>query len=143
MIPYKNRKVVYTKPVRVYRNLTFTKGWAEPDSGPWYSIRQGDHVVAHAREVSLMDCTFIVQEPGRQRVLATGQKNVHAFVQGFLVPGPFTRDLARLRARYNPKAMDSFQVELTHYGPCRAFTWQPLKAAKCAYLDARGIHVDL
>lgn len=62
--------------VRVFRNLTrrclsiqarTTTGW---------------RTVAHATDVSLSGVTFTVSEAGRQRVLATGKKTVHAWAEG-------------------------------------------------------------
>lgn len=39
-------------------------------------------VIAHATRVLLKDVSFVVQKAGREKVLKTGQKNVHAFVRG-------------------------------------------------------------
>lgn len=61
-----------TKPVQVYRNL---------HKACW-SIRQGGKVRAHALYISLKDCSFVVGEKTRQRVIAEKKKYVHAFVQG-------------------------------------------------------------
>ena len=77
MIPYKNRTLDRTKPVSVYRNLN--------RRGRWYSIVQDGLVVAHSQLVKLKDCTFHINEAGRQRVLESGTKNVHARVKGMLV----------------------------------------------------------
>lgn len=88
-----------TDRVRVYFNLhkhTFSiqrrsdKGWRVSD---------------YADEVLLEDVSFKVSEAGRQRVLATGQKNVHAFVTGTLVSEvpPTT-----IGVRYNPHQSSKF-----------------------------------
>ncbi len=55
-----------------------------------YSIKalEGENkgrVIAHARRVYMEDVTFKVSEAGRQRVLSTKRKNVHAGVQGTLI----------------------------------------------------------
>lgn len=42
-------------------------------------------VLAHSQFVSLVDCELKVSEKGRQRVIRTGHKNVHAGVVGTLV----------------------------------------------------------
>ncbi len=42
-------------------------------------------VILHASNVLLKDVSFVVQKAGREKVLRTGQKNVHAFVRGTLV----------------------------------------------------------
>lgn len=39
-------------------------------------------VVAHRPKVHVKNVEFVVQEAGRQKVLETGRKNVHAFVRG-------------------------------------------------------------
>jgi hypothetical protein len=62
-----------TKPVRVYRNLH--RGC--------FSVKQGV-VRFHANQVWLHNARFIVNETGRLRVLRERQKNVHAYVEGYL-----------------------------------------------------------
>lgn len=65
--------------VKVFRNLT--KGcYSIQARGP-----KGFRTVAHADTVELADVAFKVSEAGRQRVLSTGKKQVHAFVCGTLV----------------------------------------------------------
>lgn len=65
--------------VRVFRNLTRS----------CFSIQArtplGWRTVAHASEVLATGAGFKVHEAGRQRVLATGRKQVHAWVCGELV----------------------------------------------------------
>lgn len=77
MTPYKNRTIDPDRPVRVYRNLHSRLG-----DGRHWSIRQGQHVVAHADSLHLVDVRFVVSEKGRQRVLSERRKNVHAFAEG-------------------------------------------------------------
>ena len=60
--------------VQVYRNL-HRRCWSVRD-------RASRRVVGHENLIILADCTFRVSEAGRRRVLATGRKNVHAYVQG-------------------------------------------------------------
>ena len=69
--------------VEVYRNLR---------NGQW-SIRhaQTKRVIAYATEVALRDCSLIVNEKGRQAVLDSGQKGVHAYIRGTYVGGSVTR----------------------------------------------------
>ena len=62
------------RPVRVFRN--WKRGC--------YSIRQGTYVLS-ASAVELGDVEFLVRESGRQRMLKTGRKNVHAYAVGRLV----------------------------------------------------------
>lgn len=89
--------------VRVYRNL-------HKDRWSIQARREGRWVVvAHAAAVSLTDCTAVVSEAGRQRVLDRGSKVVHAFVQGrlrptYTPPGPYCERLS-----YNPYRSGSFE----------------------------------
>ena len=66
--------------VFVYRNLTAAVWSVRAIDGP-----HAGKVVLHAVDVLLADAEFKVSEAGRQRVLAEGQKNVHAGVVGTLV----------------------------------------------------------
>lgn len=69
------------KKVWVYRNL---------QKGLW-SVMQGGRVVAHAERVYLRDVTYHVRPAGRDKVRATKQKNVHAFVVGYWIELPVIR----------------------------------------------------
>lgn len=71
---YKHRHLNYNKPVKVYRNLVKN----------CFSICQNGLVVAHSEKVSLSNCRFIVSEPSRQRAIRKKQRNVHAYIEGFL-----------------------------------------------------------
>lgn len=66
--------------VDVYLNLNMSRPGA-----PVLSIRHRGLVIGHARAVRIDGATFPVQPAGRQRVLDSGVKNVHAFVRGELV----------------------------------------------------------
>lgn len=72
--PFKGRTVRAGELVDVYRNL---------HNGKW-SIRScaTGLVVGHAEYVELRACLFIVNEAGRQRVIAEKKKNVHAVIRG-------------------------------------------------------------
>jgi len=94
-----------------------------------WSIRHKGKVIAHAASVALDAIEFKVSEKGRQRVLKTGVKNVHAGVVGLLravdfhIPGPF------------PKAMPGPVNKLTEisYNPWKSkyffevFSQKPVK----------------
>lgn len=68
-----------TLPVRVFKNLTRRCYSIQARvSGRWLTV-------AHASDVLISPATFKVSEAGRQRVLATGRKVVHAWVVGDLV----------------------------------------------------------
>lgn len=64
-----------SKKVRVYRNL----------HQGCYSVKQGGLVRVHAENVTLQEVKFIVSQAGRERVRNEKKKNVHAFVEGFVV----------------------------------------------------------
>lgn len=115
---FRNRKLDKTKPVEVYKNIRRKD----------FSIRQGGYVVARASKVVLKDVTFVVQEAGRQKVLKTGCKNVHAWVKGRVCGVRSTWGCRR--ARYNPKDTKTF-VDL--------LTGEALASARYAVLSAQGI----
>lgn len=58
------------KPYDVYKNL-HKDCWSVKD-------RTMGHVIRHERSVLLCDVSFIVGRKGRQRVIDSGRKNVHA-----------------------------------------------------------------
>ena len=93
----------------VYHNL-HTGLWSIKD-------RRTGLVVRHARVVaSAQPCGFAVQPAGRAKVLATGQKNVHAFVRrAWLAPYDdlvawqrLTETVNLVPVSYNPFRGDSF-----------------------------------
>lgn len=63
------------KRVRVYRNL----------HNQCYSVKQNNLVLVHADVVSLEEVKFIVSKAGQKRVRDEKKKNVHAFVEGYVV----------------------------------------------------------
>ena len=83
--------------VDVYRNL----------HKRCYSIRQQGFVVAHAPTVMITDAKLVVHPGGRDRVRATGHKNVHAFIQGTIVEGDWHGE-AMEPIRYDPYRFDGF-----------------------------------
>tara|TARA_Y100001973_G_C5209232_1_gene344359 strand:+ start:29279 stop:29578 length:300 start_codon:yes stop_codon:yes gene_type:complete len=65
-------------------------------------------VIGHADNIVLTDCTFKVNEKGRQRVLAERKKNVHAGIIGHIVSvNELTFNLEH-KVTYNPYKFDSF-----------------------------------
>jgi hypothetical protein len=72
-------------------------------------------VIKHATTLYLQNCTFIVRPAGREKVLKTKRKNVHAFIKGeeYEQQGPY---IPVRRVKYNPyKApyftANDFQIE--------------------------------
>ena len=119
--------------VEVYRNLRHGC-----KAKPLYSIRRKGRVIARRHRVLLSTVTFVVSESGRQRVLRTGHKNVHAFVRGHLVDskGVFGIDANThkdlpVRVVYNPYRSGQFEaVGPTSYG---------VKTARAVLLNERGM----
>lgn len=74
ILPYKDRVLNKDQPIRVYRNLT--------KKGVWYSLVQKGKTVAHSSAICLRDCTFHVNEKGRQRVIKNKRKEFHAYILG-------------------------------------------------------------
>lgn len=102
--PYKNRTIDKHQPVLVYRNLTKN----------CYSLKQYGKVVGHADEVNLFHCKFLVNENGRQRVVKTGKKFVHAYVEGIITSSPAEFFCGQIpifwRVTYNPKTHKKFEL---------------------------------
>lgn len=102
--PYRGRRPPgFGELVEVYRNLNRR-------DGVWFSVRcaVSGRVLGHCRAITLERVRLVVGEAGRQRVLATGRKNVHAWVRGELALddalslGPWA-DL-----RYDPRRFSTF-----------------------------------
>lgn len=113
--------------VFVYRNLRKSCYSVKALEGP-----NKGKVIAHAKYLVLTDCTFKVSKAGRERVLMTGQKNVHAGVVGQW-DGNLTPDRPQhctFKGYYNPHKTDSFIRELIG---------EPLTTAPLVYLGLTGI----
>lgn len=103
--PYKNRQVDMTKPVLLYKNLHNGK----------FSLKQNNLVVGHVDCVTLKQVCFIVNERNRQRVIRERQKNVHAFVKGYVVD--FIEQHASAHSlfiTYNPYKFENFVFTYNH-----------------------------
>lgn len=76
---------------------------------------QTGRVIAHVHTLRLDGITFKVSEAGRKRVIATGRKNVHAFVCGMVASigggNPFHSESHPMTARYNPYRGSSFTTD--------------------------------
>ena len=101
-----------TKRVSVYKNL---------HNGLW-SVRQAGIVVIHASNIFLRDVVYRVQEGGRLRVVREKRKNVHAFVEGYLINSKELRagtihmadeELHHTPAYYNPYTCTTFECKDT------------------------------
>ena len=84
-----------------------------------YSVRQSGRVIDHVDSIVLRDVRFNVAPAGRDKVRATGVKNVHATVSGYAVQRNNVsidnrRDIIDYVA-YNPFKYDQF-VKITSNG---------------------------
>lgn len=73
--------------------------------------RQTGLVELHSDLVEVFDATFVVQPAGREKVLETGRKNVHAFVRGVLggfIPENDVDYWLPNEAKYNPFKRGTF-----------------------------------
>ena len=92
------------RPVRVFKNWKL---------GCW-NVMQDGRLVASARQVRLAGVEFRVRESGRQRMLNSGRRNIHAYAVGRLVEHVHpdeTRELPPLAGRevfYDGRRFTSF-----------------------------------
>jgi len=70
----KRYEIDFSKKVFVYKNL----------HKDCWSIKQNGLVKAHANSIRLWDCSFQVNQKGREKVLKEKRKNVHAGIKGFI-----------------------------------------------------------
>jgi hypothetical protein len=96
--------------VEVYRNLN--KGG--------YSVRSTitKKVIMHVKSIHLSNVTFHVQQGGRNRVLRTKQKNVHAFIRGTI--DSLSQNFDDKIAYYNPYLTETFIDKATKQSLTRA-----------------------
>lgn len=95
---FKGRTLNENQRVRIYRNL----------HGKNYSIKQNNVVVAHCDKVMVYDCRFVISNSGQQRVRITNQKNVHAFIEGYIDLNENVPEHYPTRISYNPRKDDMF-----------------------------------
>jgi hypothetical protein len=102
---YKNRELNYSELVQIYRHTGKT-GWV-------FSVKQKNKVVAHATELILEECSFLVNQNGRERVLKNIKKFPHAFICGKVCASKLDKklELCQTRITYNPYKYDSFVDE--------------------------------
>lgn len=117
---FKGRSVDRTRRVFVYRNLHHNV----------WSIQQDGLVVAHANEVLIENARFTVGEKGRQKVIKTSRKNVHAGVRGILAHGILMASGGGVsRVSYSPYKAGHFY---------HAESGKPIHQAHRVHLDAYG-----
>ena len=106
--------------VFVYRNL----------HRKCYSVKslETGRVLFHADEITLVNVKFRVGKAGRERVLKTRQKNVHAGVVGYIADVSLIGQTSRVT--YNPYKYSSFVRQ----------DESSIVEAKIAHIDASGIN---
>ncbi len=88
--------------VKVYYNL-HKHCWSIVD----FKTRR---VIDHRTELVLINCLFKVCESGRQRVLKTKHKNVHATIVGYLIEDDVNNDVKPfVQIWYNPYKSTHFK----------------------------------
>ena len=103
--------------VRVYWNL----------HRKCFSVQHKGRVVLHAEQVGLKGVTFKVNENGRQRVLSSKRKEVHAYVCGELCEiDEAVTDVELRYVSYNPYANETFV--------CKNMKDTPIAEAGAAFL---------
>lgn len=116
---YKGRFIDFSAPVSIYKNL----------HNGLFSIKQRGLVVAHVESFIMQNVTFKVSEAGRQQVIKTKQKAIHAFIVGMLEQVNCTDDdiiisNPHTMIRYNPYIFDSFIIGVNN---------APIKQAAIVY----------
>lgn len=122
-VSFKGRTLDGSGTVRVYRNLHTGKWSIRAVGGP-----DAGRVLGHALFLTLTDAAFIVSAAGNRRVREERVKNVHAYVQGVIVPD--FADCSRWTAvTYNPYKFTSFVRREDH---------EPVTAADFVILGPDG-----
>lgn len=129
--PFKDRQVADRQPVDVYLNLHKSEGVPGQLDKPWYSLRcrTSGRVLAHADELVLDDAEFVVNAAGRDKVRATGRKNVHAVVRG-LVRTDMSVEQQGEPIFYDPYRVDEFVI---------AGTATPVREAQRVFIAGPGV----
>lgn len=104
-------------------------------------------VIAYAHNAYVHQASFVVSQASRARVLSSGVKNVHAFVQGELqcldlietrydvdpLPQGEPDHPHRRHVRYNPFIRGEFFDAVTH---------QAVANAACAFITNKGVFLE-
>lgn len=125
MIPYKNRNILFDEKVEIYRCLN-RKGYV-------FSIRQNGKVVAHTESIVLKDCDLIVNNAGKKNCIKTKQRNVHAFVKGFITNKTDIKLTFSFILKYNPFSPIGFHTQGEN----------EIKKANVVYIQENQIYCQL
>lgn len=128
---FKNRVVDIDKPIYVYRNLNSTCDENK------YSIIQNGLVVAHTNQLQIVDVNFIVRPAGKKRANTTNERNVHAFIKGYVKDIDVSNIDSYYPLKYDPFNDDEFMF-ITPQGN----SWK-IKNCKSVIINELGIFLKL
>lgn len=77
------------------------------------SVQYNGKVVLHTKRITLDNVIFHVNPAGRMRVISSGQKNVHAFIIGYVCCESMA-GLSYVTVTYNPRVHTQFVNAITH-----------------------------
>lgn len=103
-------------------------------------------VVAYAPVLVLENVTFSVSQAGRQRVLDTGRKNVHAGIIGDLIGGKWVE--LRLPVEIQEIELEDPKTENIRYHPYtlpyfyREKSKEEVKSAKRVYIESGKVYAQ-
>ena len=99
-----------------------------------YSVRQSGRVIDHVDSIALSDVRFNVAPAGRDKVRATGVKNVHATVTGYIVDNPYRDgDFLYTNVRH------SIDVDYVAYNPFKYDQFVKITARAYDVFDATPV----
>lgn len=115
-MPAPLRQPPHTLPdiVRVYRNLTRS----------CLSLQHAGRVIGHVHAVLIVDARPVISEAGRQRVIATGRKQVHAYIEG--------------RAR-RVSLHEAREIHRAHRDTAQGISYNPTRGPGFEFRDRPGV----
>lgn len=124
---FKGRNVLPGQKVEVYRNLN--------KPGVTYSIRDNKTglVLGHGSNLLLSRCKFIVNQKGRQKVITTKRKGIHAWVEGhfgIIHAGDDKIFSEGIQVQYNPYTNSHFEMV-----DCQ----EPIVGANVVWIDEHSV----
>ncbi len=131
---YKSRKINYSKPVYIYRNLN--KGIEQKV----YSIKQENLVVGHSTALTLKDIKFIVNKAGQAKVRKEKRKQVHAYIFGLIDKNPPEYQHYPYQIFYNPYKNKTFVAlsDMTNMGGFNTKTYK-VNYADYVIIEKEGV----
>lgn len=134
MKSFRNRTIAPNQVVQVYKNLHRNE----------WSVRDAETglVLAHTPNIVLSDVKLVVNEAGRQRVLSTKTKNVHAYVEGHYRPDLKSDEpilaLGHIsRVNYDPYKFDSFVEAHRKNAPIHEANYAELMPSMSVYISTK------